>query len=138
MLPNLGGPADFLLHNSQSTKDVGQISADHLIHIFLVVHRIFHIPVSYISPHVSLSNAMHPDLAYFIRTSSLVKKSKFSLGGLQIAGVVLTLRRIPGLSCRDLLAGLSVLQHFPPFEHSETTQGQSGLRIYDQHCPCAR
>lgn len=81
---------------------------------------------------------MHLDSAYFIRTSSLVKKQKFSLEGSEIAGVGLTLRRIPGLSCRDLLAGLSVLQDSPPFEQSETMQDQFGLRRYDQLCHCAR
>jgi hypothetical protein len=49
-LTNLRGHHDFLFHDRQSTEYIGQIVADHLIHILLTVHRNFHIPLSLISP----------------------------------------------------------------------------------------
>lgn len=74
LLSNLRSHADFLFHDSQSTEYIRQIGADYLIHILIVVHRIFHHPVSLISPRVPQDNTMHLGSVYFILTSSLGKK----------------------------------------------------------------
>jgi hypothetical protein len=79
LLSHLRSHADFLFHDSQSTEYIRQIGADHLIHILLVVHRIFHHPVSLISPRVPLDNTIHRGSVYFILTSSLGKKGHLAL-----------------------------------------------------------